>query len=163
MLARISSRNNFHASDLKWIELRRRRLIVESSNDKDVALIYKVWEQYGAEWSPGGDFERWMDMWIDDGRQYPPDAPANVGKKQIRAGNQPGFEQSEWKMKIYPVDVQVFGDQAYTHGTYEFAFTQNDTGRTFSGTGKFLTILHKQADGSWKLAIDCFNFDAPLQ
>ncbi len=136
---------------------------MDETGDNDVALIHKLWDQYGAEWSPGGDFERWMDMWIEEGRQYPPDAPRNVGKAQIRAGNQPGYEQSDWQMKVYPDEVQVFGDQAYTHGTYEFSFTQKDSGKTFAGTGKFLTILHKQEDGSWKLAIDCFNFDAPLE
>ncbi len=136
---------------------------MEGSNDKDVAMIHKLWDQYGAEFSPGGDFERWMDMWVEDGIQCPPDAPRNVGKEQIRAGNQPGYEESEWKMKVFPAVIQVFGDQAYTHGTFEFAFTQKDTGRTFAGTGKFLTILKKQADGAWKLAVDCFNFDAPLE
>jgi uncharacterized protein (TIGR02246 family) len=135
---------------------------MESSNDEDVALIYKVWEQYSAGWSPGGDFESWMDLWIDDGRQYPPDAPRNIGKEQIRAGNQPGFDVNDWEMTVYPDEVQVFGDQAYAHGTYEFAITPKEGGKTTAGTGKFLTILHKQDDGSWKLAIDCFNFDAPL-
>jgi hypothetical protein len=34
-------------------------------------------------------------------------------------------------------------------------------GETKSYSGKFLDILEKQADGSWKIAIDCFNLDAP--
>lgn len=79
---------------------------MERTKNTDVALIYELWENYAAEWSPGGDFERWMDMWADDGIQLPPDAPRNMGKGQIRAGNQPGYEGSEWKMKVYPDDVR---------------------------------------------------------
>ena len=110
---------------------------MEGSNDKDVAMIRTLWDQYGAEWSPGGDFERWMEMWVEDGIQCPPDAPRNVGKEQIRAGNQLGYEESEWTMNVYPEDIRVFGEEAYSRGTYEFAFTQKPTGKTFAGTGKF--------------------------
>jgi uncharacterized protein (TIGR02246 family) len=135
---------------------------MERTKNTDVAQIYQLWENYAAEWSPGGDFERWMDMWIPDGIQLPPDAPRNMGKEQIRAGNQPGFDKTDWEMTVYPDEVRVLGDRAYTHGTYEFAFTPKEGGKTTEGSGKFLTILEKQVDGSWKIAIDCFNFNAPL-
>ena len=135
---------------------------MERIKNTDVALIYKLWENYSAEMSPGGDFERWLDLWVDEGIQLPPDAPRNMGKEQIRAANQAAYEVTDWEMTVYPDDVQVFGDRAYAHGTYEFAFTPKDGGKTTAGNGKFLTILQKQGDGSWKIAIDSFNFDAPL-
>jgi uncharacterized protein (TIGR02246 family) len=137
--------------------------MMDRTDNTDIALIYELYKNYAAEWSPGGDFERWMDMWIAGGIQLPPDAPRNMGKEQIRAGNQPGFDTTDWEMTVYPDDVQVFGDRAYSHGTYEFAFTPKGGGKTTAGTGKFLTILDKQANGAWKIAIDCFNFDAPLE
>ncbi len=128
----------------------------------DVAQIFKLCENYAAEWSPGGDFERWMDLWVDDGIHLPPDAPLNMGKAQIRAENQPGYDATDWEMTIYPDEVRVLGDHAYSHGTYEFAFSLKEGGETTKGSGKFLTILKKQLDGSWKIAVDCFNFNAPL-
>ncbi len=79
---------------------------MERSNDTDVALIYELWKNYAAEWSPGGDFERWMDLWVDDGIQCPPDAPRNMGKEQIRTGNQPGYDTTDWEMTVYPEDVK---------------------------------------------------------
>ena len=135
---------------------------MERIKNIDVAQIYELWNQYAAEWSPGGDFERWMDLWIDDGIQMPPDAPRNMGVEQIRAGNQPRYEVTDWEMTINPDEVRVLGDRAYTYGTYEFAFTPKEGGDTTRGNGKFLTILEKQIDGSWKIAIDSFNFDEPL-
>jgi ketosteroid isomerase-like protein len=41
------------------------------------------------------------------------------------------------------------------------ALTNHKKGGYYNkSTGKFLTIFEKQGDGSWKIAIDCFNFDA---
>jgi len=34
-------------------------------------------------------------------------------------------------------------------------------GKTIKLDGKYLTILERQADGSWKIAIDCFNSNVP--
>jgi ketosteroid isomerase-like protein len=36
--------------------------------------------------------------------------------------------------------------------------TSKDGGDTLVLNGNFLSILEKQDDGSWKIAIDCFNF-----
>jgi len=53
------------------------------------------------------------------------------------------------------------GDRAYSHGLYGFSMTPKAGGDTTKVTGKFLTIFQKQADGSWKIAIDCFNYSPP--
>jgi ketosteroid isomerase-like protein len=39
--------------------------------------------------------------------------------------------------------------------------TPKEGGETTSYSGKFLDILVKQADGSWKIAIDCHNYNEP--
>jgi ketosteroid isomerase-like protein len=52
-------------------------------------------------------------------------------------------------------------ERAYSHGTYAFTMTsRREGGDTLEISGKFLTILEKQVDGSWKIAIDRFNYDA---
>ena len=58
--------------------------------------------------------------------------------------------------------VRVLGDVAYSHGTYTFDMTPKGGGETMSLSGKFLDILEKQVDGSWKIAIDCHNYNAPV-
>lgn len=35
-------------------------------------------------------------------------------------------------------------------------------GDSIKGNGEFSTIVQRQIDGSWKITIDCFNYDAPL-
>ena len=127
----------------------------------DVAQVYELWNEYAAAVTVG-DMERWIALWIDDGIQMPPGAPRRVGKEQIRAEMQLRLDLFDRKMTIQPDEVQVLGDRAYSHGSYEFTLTPKAGGDTIEGNGKFLTILQRQIDGSWKIAIDCYNYDAPL-
>lgn len=136
-------------------------MTLERTEDSDVARIYDLWREYGAA-ATAGDLHRWIDLWIEDGIQMAPDAPARVGKEVIRAQMQPLFELFDTRMAVYPDEVQVLGEQAYTHGSYEFVMAPMEGGDSTQVKGKFLTILRRQADGSWKIAVDCFNHDAPL-
>ncbi len=129
--------------------------------DSDVAQVRELWDEYAVALD-AGDFERWISLWIDDGLQMAPDAPPRIGKEQIRAAMQPSFDLFNWQMAIYPDEIQVLGDQAYSHGLFELVMTPKAEGDTFKGNGKFLTILHRQIDGLWKIAVDCFNYNEPF-
>lgn len=54
-------------------------------------------------------------------------------------------------------EVHVPGDTAYAHGNFDYELNPVGEGETISGAGKFLSICVLQAEGSWKIAIDCFN------
>jgi ketosteroid isomerase-like protein len=64
---------------------------MERNVASDVAQVYELWNEYAAA-ANAGDLERWMSLWIDEGIQMAPDEPPRVGKEQIRAGMQPGFD-----------------------------------------------------------------------
>ncbi len=125
----------------------------------DVAKIQEVWNEYAAA-SDARDFERWLALWVDDGlRMAPSDFGARqVGKEQIRAVMQPAFDLFDQTGSINSLEIQVMGEWAYSHGAFEIMTTPKGGGDTMVQTGQFLTILVKQDDGSWKIAIDCFNF-----
>jgi uncharacterized protein (TIGR02246 family) len=125
----------------------------------DVARVYELWSEYAAA-ANEGDMERWIALWIDDGIQMPPGAPRRVGKEEIRREMQPLFDLFDTsKMIIHTEEVRILGDRAYSHGTYEFEMAPKGGGETKSYSGKFLDILEKQVDGSWKIAIDCHNYN----
>ncbi len=127
----------------------------------DVAQVDELWNEYVAA-CHSGDLERWMSLWFDDGIQMAPDAPPRVGKEQIRAAMQPTFDLFVMSsMVIQTEEVRVLGDRAYSHGTYTFDMAPKEGGESSSFSGKFLDILVKQADGSWKIAIDCHNYNEP--
>jgi len=92
----------------------------------------------------------------------PPDVPRRVGKEQIGAAMQPGVDLFDLKNTIINTEeVRILGDRAYSHGTYTYDMTPKAGGETMCISGKFLDILEKQADGSWKIAIDCHNYNEP--
>jgi uncharacterized protein (TIGR02246 family) len=127
----------------------------------DVAQVYKVWDEYAAA-VHAGDLERWMDLWIDDAIQMPPDVPRRIGKDAIREGMKPGFESFDMSnMVIQTEEVKILGDRAYSHGTYTFDMMPKGGGESMSLSGKFLDILEKQPNGSWKIAVDCHNYNEP--
>lgn len=125
----------------------------------DAAKIQEVWDEYTAAVN-AGDFERWIALWSDAGLRLPPPAtgPRQVGKEQIQAAMQPMFNSSNQTATINAEDLQILGDRAYSYGTFEITVTPKDGGDTLVLNGNFLSILEKQDDGSWKIAIDCFNF-----
>lgn len=129
--------------------------------ESEINLIHELLGEYTGA-IVAGDIERWMRVWVPEGKQMAPNAPARTGLEQIRDGNRPMMELFNTEMEVFPDEVRVLGDHAYTHGNYNYALTPKEGGRTLSGTGKFLTILHKQPDGAWKIAIDCFNDNAQL-
>ena len=53
------------------------------------------------------------------------------------------------------VEYGVEGDLAYQVGTYAI------TGSDSPEQGKFLNVLKRQPDGTWKVAVSIFNSDKP--
>jgi uncharacterized protein (TIGR02246 family) len=125
----------------------------------DVALIYDLWNEYATAVN-NGDLDRLMSLCADDGIQLAPCAPPRVGKEQICEAMQPLFDRFiTSKMTIHTEAVQIFGDRAYAYGTYTFEGILKKAEESMCYSGKFLDILAKQADGSWRIAIDCHNYD----
>lgn len=127
----------------------------------DIASVNAIWNQYTAGCNTG-DLDLWMAMWIDDGIQMPPNEPAVIGKEQIRSRMKSLFDQFNLKIAITNKEVRIASDLAFSRGTYTISMTPKAGGETTKVPGKFLTILERQADGSWKIARDCFNYNAPL-
>ena len=68
----------------------------------------------------------------------------------------PGFGL-EWQAT--GAEVAASGDIGYTIGTFELIAEQDGTAMLTEG--KYVTIWHKQANGSWKLQVDSFNANGP--
>ena len=66
----------------------------------------------------------------------------------------PGFGL-EWQAT--GAEVAASGDIGYTIGRFELTAEQDGT--TMLTVGKYVTIWHKQADGTWKVQVDIFNTD----
>jgi uncharacterized protein (TIGR02246 family) len=108
-----------------------------------------------------GDMDRWISLWISGGIELQPAGSRLMGIEQIRAANQPVMELFVTEMTISPEDVRILGNCAYSYGNYRYALTPKEGGESINNAGMFLTVLEKQANGSWKIAITCFNTSQP--
>ena len=135
--------------------------MTERMKNLDVALVYELWNEYAAAVNTE-DLERWLSLWMNDGIQIAPDAQLRIGKEQIREAMRATFDLFDRRdMTIHTEEVRVLGDWAYSYGSFAFEVISKDGGKTVNYCGKFLDILMKEADGSWKIAIDCHNYDGP--
>ena len=120
------------------------------------AAINDIWKEYSASLN-AGDVSRWVALWTDDGVQMPPDQPAVVGKERIRASIQRVADQFTFAMGITNEEVRTSGHWAYSRGTYRASLTPKQGGKPILIDGKYMTILARQGDGSWKIHRDIFN------
>ncbi len=138
-------------------------LFAEGSKEKeaDVAAIKEVLNQYAPACN-AMDVDRYISLWDDNGIQMPPGAPENIGKEKIREGTKIGFEMFNWDMSIDELmEIEVDGDLGFTRCLYTVTLTPKAGGDAIYVDGKALTILKRQADGSWKVYRDCFNSNVP--
>lgn len=124
----------------------------------DRAAIEGIWESYSAA-VVAGDPKTWLGLWDEGGIQMPPGAPArgkDVLVEQVPKRYTPDFAS---EMHINPEEINIAGDWAYTRGTYDLTVGSGDGATTIDG--KFMTILRRQDDGTWKIYRDIFNSNTP--
>ncbi|MCH9032145.1 MAG: DUF4440 domain-containing protein [candidate division Zixibacteria bacterium] len=132
------------------------------TRDADLAAIRKADEAWSATVT-SKDWEGSYGTLASDAIMLAPHAPIAEGYDASRKIMEdmaalPGFALS-WQATS--VEVSSSGDLGYTIGTYELSFTGPD-GETVVDKGKYATIWKKQADGTWKVAVDMFNTNLPL-
>ena len=99
----------------------------------------------------------YMSYYAEDAVELPNNADAIVGKANVAKGM--GFlDDKNNRLTWSPVaaDVSASGDLGYTWGTYEFRPKLKD-GTESVERGKYMSIWKKQADGTWKVAVDMGN------
>ena len=129
----------------------------------DVAQVYELWREVSAAMSDG-DTERWIALWSDDGVQMPPGAPRRDGIAEIRKAMISSFHLWEFRdVTVQAEEIRILGDWATSYGVFALTITPKEGGETRRCSGKFLDVLRKQADGSWKIALECFNYEAPAE
>jgi uncharacterized protein (TIGR02246 family) len=126
------------------------------------AAINEIWTRYSSSLN-AGDIDSWLSLWTDDGVQLPPGEPPVVGKDQIRARNKGVVDKFTFNMSITNEEAGVAGDWAFARGRYTATLTPKKPGQAVPIDGKYMTILRRQPDGTWKIYRDIFNSNVPTQ
>ena len=129
--------------------------------EADDGAINELYNQANIACSTG-DAELYLSNFTEVAVVMPPGFPAMNGKEELRSQINGLFGMFNLELP-YTVDkVMVQGDWAYARSSYLYSMTPKEGGETVTIAGKELDVLERQVDGSWKISIQCYNFDAPL-
>jgi uncharacterized protein (TIGR02246 family) len=65
------------------------------------------------------------------------------------------------KFQASRVDAAKSGDVAWSQGSYTMSMTDPNTKQVVNDHGSYVTVYHKQADGSWKVVSDIATSSVP--
>jgi len=129
--------------------------------EADIAAIHELYDQWCIA-ANADDLDLFISLWAEDAVLMNQDTPAIFGKEQIRAHYRILFEQFNIAVAIYgETEVQVSGDLAFSRGTGTMSLTPKGEGPKTFADAKWIDILKKQADGTWKVYCDCVTNNAP--
>ena len=125
-----------------------------------------------------GDAAAVAALWTDNGVYMPAHAPAAEGKAAIQAAYQAQYDQFTVQLTVTSHEVEVAGPWAFNRGAYSSTMTpkappeapakgkakakKQAEPQPIQDKGKWLVIMQRQQDGSWKIARLIFNSDLPL-
>lgn len=132
-----------------------------SSATQDTGAIDKLRAAYTSAWNAGNAAEI-ADLYTEDAVALPGNQPTADGRDAILKYNQDFFAQfTPGKMELTPEETKIMGDWAFDRGTYHMMATPTSGGDAVEAQGRYLVILQRQADGSWKVARDTDNTASP--
>ena len=133
-----------------------------NSPTNDLSGIDSCRKKYVAAWLTA-DADQIAKIYTDDAVVLYPNQPAIAGKAAISTYFKDFFQQfRQDSFELVSDEVQMIGSIAYDRGKYKWKGTARNGDTTVDDNGKYLVILKKQTDGTWKVFRDMDNSDRPL-
>jgi ketosteroid isomerase-like protein len=119
------------------------------------------------EWATlynAGDFDRIMSIYYaENAVKIPPNQPILEGKEAILLGYQNDREQNDEHCdSSVAEDVRVFGDLAVARGVDIATSTPKDGSEPVKNNSRWVIVLERQTDGTWKWIYEIWNNNNPL-
>jgi len=93
----------------------------------------------------------------------PPNSASANGPDGIKAWCTPMFAAMKTKsLTVSGKEIEVSGDIAVDRGDYDWTLTPAKGGADVHAKGRYVTIWHRQSDGSWKASRLIWNSSEPM-
>lgn len=126
----------------------------------DVAALTAMQDREMAAVS-SGNIDSALAVYASDVAMMPPGEPAVNGADALRTWFEAFLSESSASGKYASADVTVSGDWGIVHYTGELTVTPKKGGKPTTEVIKGIHVYRRQPDGSWKIAMDVWNTDAP--
>ena len=111
-----------------------------------------------------GDADGIAEVYAEDGSLLAPNLPPQKGRDAVRAFWGGFLDAYTVRFEVASDTIEGRGDLAYNQGHYRFTAVPKAKGVPgIADEGKFLEILKKQRDGSWKYVLDMYSSNLALQ
>ncbi len=108
-----------------------------------------------------GNASALADMFAEDAVLLASETPDLHGRKAIRDFYVEEFKEYAIHVDGSPVETKIFGDHGYTRGTYTVKLSPKKGGASVVAGGRYLTLLQRQQDGTWRTICEMSNSDHP--
>jgi uncharacterized protein (TIGR02246 family) len=124
----------------------------------DLAAIARLRDEYVAAHN-AGDVDRLMALWAEDAIFMPADEPNIFGKAAIREHIQKILDQIPAQVALSLEETRVADDWAFDRGIETVTMGSGASGESVTMRVKYICILQRQPDGSWKFARYIYNLE----
>lgn len=109
-----------------------------------------------------GDIPGYLAVLDADVELLPTDAPPIRGRDHYGQFLGPVFEQDSFEIEVVdPGTVEVDGDLAYARYDYVIHRMPKGSDERISSLRKFVDVLRRQEDGSWRVLKHIWNYNEP--
>lgn len=126
-------------------------------SQKQDILEIKAMSQARADAFNAGDAAAIAAHFTTDAVLMAPNTPKKIGPEAVEAYYQEIFDNYRTGLESGYDAVRVDGDLAFGRGFAKVTLFSKTTGDTTYATSKYLNILERQPDGSWKTTHDIWN------
>jgi uncharacterized protein (TIGR02246 family) len=123
---------------------------------QEAAIRKLVGEDYDKA-EKAGDVSAKMRLYTADAVLLPPKGPAVSGQQAIRVWHEAIFKKETSQILSKVDEIQTFGEWGFARGTSSGTVTSKAGGQRRKSTEKWLVLVRRQADGSWKIARDIWH------
>ena len=103
-----------------------------------------------------GDAAAAAEVYAEDARLLPPTAELMHGREAITAFWRAGLDAGISDIALDPLELERSDGFAYEIGRYRLQLDPADGG-SIVDRGKYVLVHERQADGSWRRAVEMFN------